>query len=149
MMLLAEKEYEGELSQDSLVKGLPLSQAEEYVLVNSNNDYAHLMMSYFGTDRECRELYQQYSDLPKEDYDPDFYDYSYFCPRFMTDVVETLYFDSERFPNIIDCLKRAQPDNYFNLRLGNQIRVAQKYGSYKDSTAPAASSTPPIPSCSR
>lgn len=132
MMLLAEKEYEGELSQDSLVKGLPLSQAEEYVLVNSNNDYAHLMMSYFGTDRECRELYQQYSDLPKEDYDPDFYDYSYFCPRFMTDVVETLYFDSERFPNIIDCLKRAQPDNYFNLRLGSKYEIAQKYGSYKE-----------------
>ena len=50
----------------------------------------------------------------------------------MTDVVETLYFDSERFPNIIDCLKRAQPDNYFNLRLGSKNEIAQKYGSYKE-----------------
>lgn len=132
MMIFAEKEYEGELSQDSNLKGLTLAQAEEYILTYSNNDYAHLMMSVLGTDRECRELYQQYSDLPVEDYDPDFYDYSYFTARFMTDVMETLYFEQERFPHIIDCLKLAQPENYFNRYLGASYDIAQKYGSYKE-----------------
>lgn len=132
MMNLAELEAAGELSQDSNIKGLTLAQAEEYILVYSNNDYAHLMMSYFGTDRECRELYQKYSDLPIEEYDPDFYDYSYFTARFMTDVMITLYSEPERFPSIIDCLKRAQPENYFNATLGDKYEIAQKYGSYKE-----------------
>lgn len=132
MMNLAELEAAGELSQDSNIKGLTLAQAEEYILVYSNNDYAHLMMSYFGTDRECRELYQKYSDLPVEEYDPDFYDYSYFTARFMTDVMKTLYSEPERFPSIIDCLKRAQPENYFNASLGDKYEIAQKYGSYKE-----------------
>lgn len=131
MMILAEREHNGELTQDSDINGLTLSKAEDSILVHSNNDFAHLVMHYIGTDRECRELYQQYSDLPVEEYDPDFYDYSYFSARFMTDVVKTLYFEQERFPHIIDCLKLAQPDGYFHKRLGDEYEIAQKYGSYK------------------
>lgn len=131
MMMLAEKEHQGELSRESQVMGLQLGYAEESVLVYSHNDFAHLMMHFFGTDWECREGYQKYSDMPKEDYHEDFYNYSYFNIRFLTDVMETLYNEPERFPNIIDCLKRAQPDDYFHGCLGDRFEVAQKYGSYK------------------
>ncbi len=132
MMILAEKEHNGELTQDSDINGLTLARAEESILVYSNNDFAHLVMNYLGTDKACRQLYQQYSDLPTEDYDPDFYDYSYFSARFMTDVMKTLYYEQERFPHIIDCLKLAQPDTYFNTYLGGKYEIAQKYGSYKE-----------------
>ena len=132
MMLLAELEHEGVLTRDSKVSGLELGYAEESILVHSNNDYAHMMMRYFGTEPECREQYQKYSDMPKEDYISDFYDYSYYNVRFLTDVFKTLYADPERFPNIIDCLKRAQPDNYIHGRLGWKYEVAQKYGSYQE-----------------
>ena len=132
MMILAERERSGELTQDSVINGLTLQYAEESILVYSNNDFAHLMMNYIGTDRQCRELYQQYSDLPVEDYDPDFYDYSYFTARFMTDVMVTLYQDPDRFPHIIDRLKEAQPGEYFRRYLGDQYEIAQKYGSYTD-----------------
>lgn len=132
MMLLAELEHEGELTRESKVNGLELGYAEESILVYSNNDYAHLMMRYFGTEPDCRRTYQKYSDMPVEDYISDFYDYSYYNVRFLTDVFKTLYSDPERFPNIIDCLKRAQPDNYFHGRFGNKYEVAQKYGSYQE-----------------
>lgn len=132
MMILAEREHNGELTQDSNLDGLTLAKAEESILTYSNNDFAHLMMHYIGTDRECRELYQQYSDMPVEDYDPDFYDYSYFNARFMTDVMKTLYFENERFPHIIDCLKPAQPGAYFRRDMGTEYEIAQKYGSYKE-----------------
>lgn len=132
MMILAEREYNGELTQDSNLDGLTLAKAEESILTYSNNDFAHLMMHYIGTDRECRELYRQYSDMPAEDYDPDFYDYSYFNARFMTDVMKTLYFENERFPHIIDCLKPAQPGAYFRRDMGTEYEIAQKYGSYKE-----------------
>lgn len=132
MMILAEKEANGELTQESDVKGLTLAYAEESILVYSNNDYAHLMLNYLGTDKEAREMYKQFSSLPDDYYDPDFIDYSYFTVRFMNDVMTTLYNAPERFPHIIDCLKRAQPTDYFHLYIDPGLEVAQKYGSYKE-----------------
>ena len=132
MMLLAEKEYNGELTQETNVNGLTLAYAEESILVYSNNDYAHWMMNYLGSDRECREMYQQFSTLPVEDYDPDFYDYSYFTSRFMTDVMQTLYYEQERFPHIIAKLKTAQPGHWMKLINEGRHTIAQKYGSYTD-----------------
>lgn len=132
MMILAEKESDGELTQESDVKGLTLAYAEESILVYSNNDYAHLMLNYLGTDKEAREMYKQFSSLPDDYYDPDFIDYSYFTVRFMNDVMTTLYNAPERFPHIIDCLKRAQPTDYFHLYIDPELEVAQKYGSYKE-----------------
>ena len=132
MMILAEKEANGELTQESDVKGLTLAYAEESILVYSNNDYAHLMLNYLGTDKDAREMYKQFSSLPDDYYDPDFIDYSYFTVRFMNDVMTTLYNAPERFPHIIDCLKRAQPTDYFHLYIDPELEVAQKYGSYKE-----------------
>lgn len=133
MMLLAEKEADGELTQESDVKGLTLAYAEESILVYSNNDYAHLMLNYLGTDEEAREMYKRYSSLSDDYYDSDFIDYSYFTARFMNDVMTTLYTESERFPHIIDCLKLAQPTDFFHLYIDPSLEVAQKYGSYDDS----------------
>lgn len=132
MMILAQKEANGELTQESDLKGITLAKAEESILVYSNNDYAHLMLNYLGTDQEAREMYKQFSSLPDDYYDPDFIDYSYFTVRFMNDVMTTLYNEPERFPNILDCLKRAQPVDYFHLCTDPELVIAQKYGSYNE-----------------
>ena len=132
MMILAEKEYNGELTRNSDLKGLTLGYAEETILTYSHNDYAHLMMSVVAdTEPDCREFYKQYADLPDDYYDPDFRDYSYFTARFMTQVMTTLFSDPDRFPNVIDCLLAAQPEHYFRIHLGSYA-IAQKYGSYRD-----------------
>lgn len=132
MMILAERESRGELTQNSDIKGLTLGEAERYVLTYSNNTYAHQMMAYIGTDKEVRKLYQNYSPLPEAYYDPDFLDYSYFTARFLTDVMKTLYTESERFPNIIDCLKNSDNGSVFHGAMGGEYEVAQKYGNYID-----------------
>lgn len=131
MMIYAEKVHKGELEQSDKISGMPLDLLEEYVLVNSSNDYGHLAMDYLGGDYESRLLYRQFSSLPEDEYDPDFYDYSYFTARFMTDVMMTLYYEQDRFPNVMDCLLRAQPETHFNASVGQQYDVAQKYGSYE------------------
>ena len=131
MMMLAELEAKGEIDRDTPIKNLPLGQAEESILTYSHNDFAHLMMSYFGTEPDCRDLYKQYSDLPDDYYISDFRDYSYFTAHFMTDVMKTLYYENERFPNIVDCLLVAQPENYYN-RTITEYDVAQKYGALKE-----------------
>ena len=132
MMILAEKEYNGEITRDTNLKGLTLGYAEEIILTYSHNDYAHLMMSVVAdTEPNCREYYKNYVDLPEDYYDPDFRDYSYFTARFMTQVMTTLFYEPERFPNIVECLKAAQPDHYFRLYI-KDYEIAQKYGSFRD-----------------
>ena len=132
MMILAERYKAGEITDETRISGLTLAEANEYILVYSHNDYAHAMMHYIGTDAECRTLYQDYAQLPKEYYVQDFYDYSYFTARFMTQVMQTLYYEQERFPNVIDHLLLAQPGQYFKAGI-TDVPVAQKYGNFQDS----------------
>ena len=132
MMILAEREHEGELTRDSEIKGMSLAEAEESVLVYSSNETTHAMMSYIGTDQECRLKYRNFSALPEEYYDPDYLEYSYFSARFTTDVIKTLYYESERFPNILECMKRSDDGAYFDAGLNGECEVAQKYGTFTD-----------------
>ena len=132
MMLLTEREYQGELTKDTVINGMTLEAIEEEVLVNSNNPIAYSTLLYIAQPDVCRRMFWRYSDLPGEYYTWDFYGGSYFTARFMTDVMSTLYQYEEQFPRMTECLKRAQPDHYFRLKLGNQWKIAQKYGTYQD-----------------
>ena len=132
MMILAERYRAGEITDETKISGLTLAEANELILVYSHNDYAHAMMHYIGTDAECRTLYQNYAQLPKEYYVQDFYDYSYFTARFMTQVMQTLYYEQERFPNVLEHLLLAQPGQYFKAGI-TDVPVAQKYGNFCDS----------------
>ena len=133
MMLFAEKEANGELSQETMIYQMPLSQIEDEVLTYSNNDIAYSMMLYLAQPDVCRGMFQEFADLPTDYYPWDFYGSSYFSARFMTEVMETLYDNPDRFPGIADRLKLAQPEHYFRLSLENHgVEIAQKYGNYHD-----------------
>lgn len=133
MMLLAEQEAKGMIQSDTDIYGVPFSDLEYDVLANSNNHYASLAFDYLGGYTSCREQFRRYSSLPEEYYDPDYLSYSYFSARFMTDVLLTLYQNSDLFPRVIDDLKDAQPGHYFRLTLGDEkYEIAQKYGFYEE-----------------
>ena len=134
MMALAEKVSAGELQQDSDLGGYSVATAEEYIISYSNNDYAHHIRSYLGGDEAWREHAKSYAMLEDDDYNPDYMDYCYFSPRYITQVVKTLYNESERFPNIIECMLEARPTHDFRLseHMNNTYEIAQKYGSYAD-----------------
>lgn len=133
MMLVAEKEYNGELTQDTEIHGEKLSRVEELILTHSNNDWAHIIREYLGGDDVWREEAKKFAQLKEEDYDPDYLDYCYFSNMYMTQVMETLYYEQERFPNVIDCLLVAEPGEYYKTTLEDQYEIAQKYGSFQDS----------------
>lgn len=134
MMLLAEKVAAGELQQDSDLGGYTVATAEEYIITYSNNDYAHFIRKYLGGDEAWRQAAKGYAQLEESQYDPDYMDYCYFSCRYITQVVKTLYNESERFPNIIECMEAAEPTHYFRLSedMNNGYRIAQKYGSFCD-----------------
>ena len=136
MMLLAEQVSSGMLTQDGPFEGMTVSQYEEHILTYSNNDYAHRMRAYLGEgdDKVWRKAAQAYANMPEDSYNPDYMDYSYFSARYLTEVLTTLYNGGEeRFPNIIPCMKKANPNHYF--ALSSQMadyEIAQKYGSFID-----------------
>ena len=129
-MLLAEKVYNGEMTQESEIYGMTLESIEEEILTNSNNPIAYSMLLYLGEPDQSRRLFCRYSDLPEDYYSWDFYGSSCFTARYMSDVLFRLYRQPEMFPNVTDCLKRAQPGHYFRLRIGDEYEIAQKYGYY-------------------
>ena len=135
MMRLAEKVSSGEITQDTDLGGYDVSVAEEYIISYSNNDYAHNVRKYLGGDEVWRQEAKGYAQLEESEYNPDYMDYCYFSPRYITQVVKTLYNEPERFPNIIECMLAAEPTHFFRLNenMNASYDIAQKYGSFCDS----------------
>lgn len=134
-MLMAEKEAAGELSQSDSVLGYSLEYLETSALVYSNNDSGHAMVSYLGGTYQgkCSDMCIQYTDLEQSYFVKDFFDFSYYSARFMTQVMTTLYMGGEeRFPHVIEHLLQAQPDAYMNITMKGRWSVAQKYGAYEE-----------------
>ena len=132
VMIVAEWESSGKTTRDTVFKDDTLGDMERYLLVYSNNYYAHVIMDSIGSTTEVRTKYKAYSPLPEEYYDPDFLDYGYFSARFLTDVIKTLYYENERFPNVIDCMKLSDNGKYFNGAMRGQYEVAQRSGNFID-----------------
>ncbi len=135
MMILSERLRDGQVAPNEQIGGLDLDTVFRYILVNSNNDYAHAVRKFLidgqGGDEIWRKEAQQYARI--DSYDERYMLYCYFSPRYMTQVMETLYNDPDRFPKVLDCLLQAEQGHYF--RLPDEMRVydvAQKYGSYID-----------------
>ena len=131
MMILSERIRSGEVSPDTQIGGLDLDTVFEYILVYSNNDYAHKVRTFLGGDESWREEAKQYARL--DSYDERYMLYCYFSPRYMTQVLETLYKAPERFPGVTEKLLKAEQAHYF--RLPDEMHpydIAQKYGSYLD-----------------
>lgn len=135
MMILSERIRDGQVSPDTQIGGLDLDTVYNYILAHSNNDYAHAVRKFLidgqGGDEIWRKEAQQYARLDK--YDERYLLYCYFSPRYMTQVMETLYNDPDRFPKVMDNLLEAEQGHYF--RLLDEMHpydVAQKYGSYLD-----------------
>ena len=137
MMLIAEKVSAGELDQEGDFMGMPLRTVEEYILTYSNNDWAHNVRRWLhdgAGDQVWRKAAMGYADMDESYYVQDYTDYCYYSARYITKVLETLYYGGEeRFPNVVPCMLNASPTNYF--KLSDEMRkydIAQKYGSYVD-----------------
>lgn len=136
-MLMAEKEAAGELTLDTVVNGTTLEYLESTALVYSNNDSGHSMVSWLGGTYagKCSDMTIKFTDLPESYFEQDFYDVSYYTARYMTQVMSTLYLGGEeKFPHVLDYLKQAQPDDYYNRNtaLKNNYTIAQKFGAYEE-----------------
>ncbi len=134
-MLMAEKEAAGEVTPATVIQGTTLEYLESTALTHSNNDSGHAMVDYLGGtySGKCSDMTIGYTELTEDYFPQDFYDYSYYSARYMTQVMKTLYDGqtADTFPHVIDYLLPAQPGAYFKISLG-QYDVAQKYGAFEE-----------------
>lgn len=137
-MLLAEREVAGEITADTIFENIystgSLDTLEKKAIVNSNNDAGHALVEWMGGtyNGKCADQLIKLTELPKDYFIQDFYDYSYYSVNFYTQVLKTLYNNQQNYPRILDYMKQAQPGAYLRTYLEGTYEVAQKYGAFEE-----------------
>ena len=134
-MAVAEKVYEGEISFETLIGGLTYRQLQEGSIIYSDNEYARVLWNYvgYGSYRSYRRYIAPLMGEDADTVDPQYYVNNFFTPRQMIHCLTELYDNQERYPGVIDCMKRAEPTEYFR-RSERRYEIAHKYGYWEDQT---------------
>lgn len=126
-----ELEQEGTLNRSSWVGGLPLSRAHYQSMVWSDNDVSHAMIYNLGSFYTYKEKMRKYFTMEDTEIPGSYYGDNYYCTAMMVDALKYLYERREDFPELLDYMEQAQPEEYF-ARYANGTKVAHKYGFYCD-----------------
>ena len=128
-----ELENAGELASDALITqgGATLDWCHYLSIVESNNEISHALLYRIGTFPEYKEAMRKYFTMTDEEIDPKYYQNNYYCTRMMMDTLKYIYARQEEFPELIDYMKQAHPQNgYFKAKV-TEMEVAHKYGSFE------------------
>lgn len=126
-----EQEQAGTLSPSAPVGGVPLSRAHYQSLVWSDNEVSHNMIYNLGSFRTYKEKMRKYFTMDDADIPYTYYSGNYYCTAMMLDTLQYLYERQENFPELLDYMKQAQPEEYF-ARYAGDTEVAHKYGFFYD-----------------
>lgn len=129
-----ELQNAGEISGDTVITegGATLDRCHYLSLVESNNELSHALLYRIGNFRTYKETMRRYFTMPDEEIDPKYYQNNFYCTRMMMDTLKYLYAHAEDFPEMLDYMQQALPqDAYFLRYLGDEVRIAHKYGSFE------------------
>ncbi len=126
-----EQEQAGTLSPSAPVGGVPLSRAHYQSLFWSDNEVSHNMIYNLGSFRTYKEKMRKYFTMDDADIPYTYYSGNYYCTAMMLDTLQYLYERQENFPELLDYMKQAQPEEYF-ARYAGDTEVAHKYGFFYD-----------------
>ena len=128
-----ELENAGELASDALITqgGATLDLCHYLSIVESNNEISHALLYRIGTFPEYKEAMRKYFTMTDDEIDPKYYQNNYYCTRMMMDTLKYIYARQDEFPELIDYMKQAHPQNgYFKAKV-TEMEVAHKYGSFE------------------
>jgi len=127
-MVYTERISKGEMTFDDQVRGVVYSRLIAGSIVESNNEFSDYLRSGLGGYPTYRRYFCEYMGENADEVEYKFYENNYFTPRQMITCLDTLYQGGEeRFPKVIDYMKQAEPNNYFNA-FDQDYVVAHKYG---------------------
>ena len=127
-MVYTERISKGEMTFEDEVRGVAYSKLMAGSIVESNNEFSDYLRSGLGGYPTYRRYFCEYMGENADEVSSKFYENNYFTPRQMITCLDTLYQGGDaRFPKVIDYMKQAEPNNYFNA-FDQDYVVAHKYG---------------------
>ena len=127
-MVYTELISKGEMTFDDEVRGVVYSKLIAGSIVESNNEFSDYLRSGLGGYPTYRRYFCEYMGENADEVSYKFYENNYFTARQMITCLDTLYQGGDaRFPKVLDYMKQAEPNNYFNAFSQDYV-VAHKYG---------------------
>ncbi len=127
-MYYAEKVHNGEMTMDDVIGYISYGELQKYSIVYSNNEQSEILLEHTGTHEQYRSAIAAY--LFPEDVEPDntFITGNMVTPEQLVTCLRRLYNEPEKFPDVLDCMKQAEPENFFAFS-ERRYPIAHKYGS--------------------
>lgn len=119
----------GVYSADDFIYNYKLGELIRGSIVDSNNDYAHALLKTFKEPRGFRKTIAQYVGVDVEAM-PDesqYWSNTFFNARQIISCLRSLYDNPEDFQIIMDYMRQAEPEKYFNYHQ-QSVPIAHKYG---------------------
>ncbi len=128
-MVVAEEVYNGEIDWETQFGGLSYKKLQEGSIIHSDNDYARTLWQHVGNGnyRTYRRVIAPLMGEDADTVDPKFYENNFFTARQVIHCLNELYTNAEHYPGVIECMKQAEPKNYFR-RSETRFEIAHKYG---------------------
>lgn len=127
-MVFTERISKGEMTFDDKVKGVVYSKLMQGSIVESNNEFSDYLRAELGGYPDYRRYFCAYMGEDADTVDAKFYENNFFTARQIITCLNTLYQGGEdRFPRVIEYMKDAEPNNYFNA-FDQDYVIAHKYG---------------------
>lgn len=123
----------GEITGDTMItRSATLDEAQYPTLIYSNNELAYSLWRRIGDWPEYKRALLAYFSMDEADI-PSIYYYDHvFCTRMMMDTLQYIWQRQEDYPELLEYLTIARPDEYFKTYLHPETTpVAHKYGSYE------------------
>ena len=132
-MYWAEKLYLEEITWEERFRGVDLKRVQEWTILNSDNDFAAAMFEKMGTYRQYREKVAHFYGEDPATVDEKYYENNFSTAEQIIHCLTMLYNEPERYPNVLELMKQAEPERWFNTGdTKDTYEVAQKFGYISD-----------------
>lgn len=128
-MVVSNELYNGDITWDTQFGGYSYKKLQEGSIIHSDNDYAKILWLHVGNGvyRSYRRVIAPLMGEDPDTVDPKFYENNFFTARQVITCLRELYDHSELYPGVIDCMKQAEPRDYFR-KSEDRFEIAHKYG---------------------
>lgn len=107
---------------------IKLSEILDYMIIESDNSAGHILFENLGGWNKFKDLASEYVTVEKDkNYNSND---NVVTSKFLSDFLEVIYKDKDKYSKLIENLKIAEPKAYLNYNLGMSEIYAQKYGEY-------------------
>ena len=130
-MYWAEKVYLEEIDWEERFNGVDLKRVQEWTILNSDNDFAAAMFDKIGTYRQYREAVAHFYGEDPATVDKKYYENNFSTAEQIIHCLTMLYNEPERYPNVLELMKQAEPERWFNTG-DTSYDIAQKFGYLSD-----------------